>query len=86
MLQANKTKIPLTVSLHTAIILTAGLASTPNAYAVGNRPETTALRGLDGLFTRVSALAPGFGGMFLDGDKLTVYSQTPVKEPLPNKP
>jgi len=76
MLLVNKTKI-LTVSLLTAIILAAGLASAPNAYAVGNRPEATGLRGLDELFTRVSALAPGFGGMFLDGDKLTVYLTNP---------
>lgn len=76
MLQANKTKIP-TVSLLTGIILAAGLASAPNAYAAGNRPEATGLRGLDDLFTRVAAHAPGFGGMFLDGDKLTVYLTNP---------
>ena len=79
MLQANKTKI-LTVSMLTAIILAAGLASAPNAYAVGNRPETAVLRGLDHLFAKVSVLAPGFGGMFLDGDKLTVYLTNPGNE------
>jgi len=78
MLQANKTKTKiLTVSLLTGIILAAGLASAPNAYALGNRPEAAAVQGLDGLFTRVSALAPSFGGMFLDADKLTVYLTNP---------
>ena len=80
MLLTRKTTI-FTVLALLAIILAAGVAHPGlQAWAVdrGNQPDMA--RGpktLDDLFARVAGHLPGFGGMFLDGDKLNVYLTDP---------
>ena len=80
MLLTRKTTI-FTVLALLAIILGAGVAHPGlQIWAVdrGNQPDMA--RGpktLDDLFAKVAGHLPGFGGMFLDGDKLNVYLTNP---------